>query len=125
LANVTVESPEIMDQDNNFESRVSVASQRQLIWWRFTKHKLAVVSGILLIILYLTTTFAEFFATSHPLESEAFRGLMPPQPIHFFDEGKLSPHVCAMIGTRDSYTYKKTYEPNCDEKTPVKFFKRF
>ena len=122
MANATVESPEIMDQDNNFESRVSVASQRQLIWWRFTKHKLAVVSGILLIILYLTTTFAEFFATSHPLESEAFRGLMPPQPIHFFDEGKLSPHVCAMIGTRDSYTYKKTYEPNCDEKIPVKFF---
>ena len=47
---------------------------------------------------------------------------MPPQPIHFFDEGKLSPHVCAMIGTRDTYTYKKTYEPNCDEKTPVKLF---
>jgi len=122
LANATVESPEIMDQDNNFESRVSVASQRQLIWWRFTKHKLAVISAILLIILYLTTTFAEFFATAHPLESEAFRGLMPPQPIHFFDEGKLSPHVCEMIGTRDTYTYKKTYEPNCDEKTPVKFF---
>ena len=122
MANATVESPEIMDQDNNFESRVSVASQRQLIWWRFTKHKLAVISAILLIILYLTTTFAEFFATAHPLESEAFRGLMPPQPIHFFDEGKLSPHVCAMIGTRDTYTYKKTYEPNCDEKTPVKLF---
>ena len=122
MANATVESPEIMDQDNNFESRVSVASQRQLIWWRFTKHKLAVISAILLIILYLTTTFAEFFATAHPLESEAFRGLMPPQPIHFFDEGKLSPHVCAMIGTRDTYTYKKTYEPNCDEKTPVTFF---
>ena len=47
---------------------------------------------------------------------------MPPQPIHFFDEGKLSPHVCEMIGTRDTYTYKKTYEPNCDEKTPVKLF---
>ena len=122
MANATVESPEIMDQDNNFESRVSVASQRQLIWWRFTKHKLAVISAILLIILYLTTTFAEFFATAHPLESEAFRGLMPPQPIHFFDEGKLSPHVCEMIGTRDTYTYKKTYEPNCDEKTPVKLF---
>ena len=122
MANATVESPEIIDQDNNFESRVSVASQRQLIWWRFTKHKLAVISAILLIILYLTTTFAEFFATAHPLESEAFRGLMPPQPFHFFDEGKLSPHVCAMEGTRDTYTYKKTYEPNCDEKTPVKLF---
>ena len=27
------------------ESRVAVATQRQLIWWRFRKHKLAVVSA--------------------------------------------------------------------------------
>ncbi len=106
----------------NSEERVSVASQGQLIWWRFRKHKLAVFSAILLLLLYLTTLFAEFFATSDPLESEAFRGLIQPQPIHFFDEGKLSPHVCAMEGTRDPYTYKKTYKPNCDKKTPVEFF---
>ena len=85
----------------NAEDRVSVASQGQLIWWRFKKHKLAVISAILLLLLYLTTLFAEFFATADPLESEAFRGLIQPQPIHFFDEGKLSPHVCAMEGTRD------------------------
>ena len=106
----------------NAEDRVSVASQGQLIWWRFKKHKLAVISAILLLLLYLTTLFAEFFATADPLESEAFRGLIQPQPIHFFDEGKLSPHVCAMVGTRDPYTYKKTYEPNCDKKTPIEFF---
>ena len=106
----------------NAEDRVSVASQGQLIWWRFKKHKLAVISAILLLLLYLTTLFAEFFATADPLESEAFRGLIQPQPIHFFDEGKLSPHVCAMEGTRDPYTYKKTYEPNCDKKTPIEFF---
>ena len=118
-------SPESHQQtveNTNVEDRVSVASQGQLIWWRFRKHKLAVISAILLLLLYITTAFAEFFATADPLESEAFRGLISPQPIHFFDEGKLSPHVCAMIGTRDPYTYKKTYEPNCDEKTPVKFF---
>ena len=114
-------NPQTVD-NTNAEDRVSVASQGQLIWWRFKKHKLAVISAILLLLLYLTTAFAEFFATSHPLESEAFRGLIQPQPIHFFDEGKLSPYVCAMEGTRDPYTYKKTYIPNCDDKTPVKFF---
>ena len=67
----------------NSEERVSVASQGQLIWWRFKKHKLAVISAILLLLLYLTTLFAEFFATADPLESEAFRGLIQPQPIHF------------------------------------------
>jgi peptide/nickel transport system permease protein len=115
-------SSESKVENINGEDRVSVASQGQLIWWRFRKHKLAVVSAILLLLLYLTTLFAEFFATADPLESEAFRGLIQPQPIHFFDEGKLSPHVCAMEGTRDPYTYKKTYEPNCDKKTPIEFF---
>ena len=115
-------SSESKVENINGEDRVSVASQGQLIWWRFRKHKLAVVSAILLLLLYLTTLFAEFFATADPLESEAFRGLIQPQPIHFFDEGKLSPHVCAMEGTRDPYTYKKKYEPNCDKKTPIEFF---
>ena len=115
-------SSESKVENINGEDRVSVASQGQLIWWRFRKHKLAVISAILLLLLYLTTAFAEFFATADPLESEAFRGLIQPQPIHFFDEGKLSPHVCAMEGTRDPYTYKKTYEPNCDKKTPIEFF---
>ena len=72
-------------ENTNTVDRVSVASQGQLIWWRFRKHKLAVISAILLLLLYLTTAFAEFFATADPLESEAFRGLISPQPIHFFD----------------------------------------
>ncbi len=28
------------------ETRVAVATQRQLIWWRFRKHRLAVVSAV-------------------------------------------------------------------------------
>ena len=37
------------------ETRVAVATQRQLIWWRFRKHRLAVVSAVIVLAFYLTT----------------------------------------------------------------------
>ncbi len=33
--------------DGSAETRVAVATQRQLIWWRFRKHRLAVVSAVI------------------------------------------------------------------------------
>ena len=35
------------------EARVFVASQWQLIWWRFRRHKVAFSSGIIILIIYL------------------------------------------------------------------------
>ncbi|MFN2201230.1 MAG: hypothetical protein ACK2UO_08490, partial [Caldilineaceae bacterium] len=35
------------------EERVSVASQWQLTWWKFRKHKLAMAGGIVTILIYL------------------------------------------------------------------------
>ena len=66
------------------EERVSEASQRQLIWWRFRKHRVAVAATVIIVIFYTTVLFADFLATSNPADSEAFRGLMPPQPVVFF-----------------------------------------
>ncbi|MCB0141062.1 MAG: hypothetical protein KDE50_14245, partial [Caldilineaceae bacterium] len=35
------------------EDRLSVATQRQLMWWRFKKHKIAVISLWIVIIFYI------------------------------------------------------------------------
>src|SRR6266536_6508748 len=66
------------------EERVSVASQWQLMWWRFRKHKLAMVSAVVVMIFYLIVVLADFLAYSDPEVSEAQRGLIAPQPIHWF-----------------------------------------
>ena len=52
------------------EERISVASQRQLMWWRFREHRLAVVAGVLLIIFYFIALFAEFIAYSDPFDTD-------------------------------------------------------
>lgn len=65
------------------ENKVAAAGQWQLIWWRFRRHKLALASGVILILIYLVAIFAEFLA---PLSSETYDArytYAPPQQIKF------------------------------------------
>ena len=40
------------EMEDTVEERISVASQRQLIWWRFRKHRVAVVATAITVIFY-------------------------------------------------------------------------
>jgi peptide/nickel transport system permease protein len=106
------------------EEKIYAASQWQLMWWRLRKHRLAMAAGIVLIMFYVVALGAEFFAVSNPLASEAQRGLMPPQRIHFFDGWVPRPHVLAVEGKRDPQTFQRVYVVNTDEKIPVRLFAR-
>ena len=92
------------------EERVAVATQWQLMWWRFRKHKLAVGGTLVLIAMYAVAIFADFFAYADPQESDAQRSLIAPQEIHWFDEGGFRPYVYALKGTRDPVTFKRVYK---------------
>jgi peptide/nickel transport system permease protein len=106
------------------KDRVSVASQRQLIWWRFRRHRIAVVALGIVILYYLVALGAEFVSISDPREGRSARAVVPPQPIHLFDEGMFRPHVCAVEGKRDAFTLEKTYEADCSQKIDVRLFAR-
>lgn len=104
------------------EDRIAVATQLQLTWWRFKKHKLAYASGIVVILFYLIAIFADFLAYSDPHSTEAARSFIAPQAIHWFDEGEFRPHVFAISGKRDPKTFKIVYAPDPTQKVDVKFF---
>ena len=104
------------------EQRVFVASQWQLMWWRFRKHKLAVASGVVVIGFYMVVLGADFLAYADPNASEAQRSLMPPQPIHWFDGWRFSPHAYGFKGARDPQTFKRVYRPDPTQKIPIRFF---
>jgi peptide/nickel transport system permease protein len=106
------------------EERISVATQWQLMWWRFKKHRLAMASTVVVLLFYSVVVFADFLAYSDPLASEAQRSLLPPQRIHWFDEGRFSPHVFGLTGVRDPNTFKRVYTPDPGKKIPVRFFVR-
>jgi peptide/nickel transport system permease protein len=104
------------------EERVSVAPQWRLVWWRFRKHRLAVVSACVLILLYLGVVFADFLAYADPLASEAQRGLIAPQPIQWFDSSGFNPTVPALVGARDPKTFKRVYVADPSQQVPVRLF---
>jgi peptide/nickel transport system permease protein len=102
--------------------RIFVASQWQLMWWRFRKHKLAVASGVVVAGFYLVVLGADFLAYADPDVSEAQRSLMPPQRVHWFDGWRFAPYVHGFKGARDPLTFKRVYVPDPALKVPIRFF---
>lgn len=66
------------------EPRTAVAGQWKLIWWRFRRHKLAMASGVIVILVYLIAAFAEFLAPVAADHYSAQYTYAPPQALHFF-----------------------------------------
>jgi peptide/nickel transport system permease protein len=105
------------------EEKVAVATQLQLTWWRFKKHKVAVASGVIVVLFYLVALFADFLATANPYATEAARSYIPPQSIHWFDQdGSFRPHVYALKGKRDLKTFRLIYAPDPTDKRYLKLF---
>jgi len=104
------------------EERFAVASQLQLTWWRFRRHRVAVVSGVVVILFYLVVIFADFLAYADPHDTDAKRSHIPPQGIHLFDNGAFRPFVYGLKQTRDPRTFKISYAPANDRPVPVTFF---
>ena len=62
---------------------LQLASQWRLIWWRFRKHKLALASGVVVLLVYLVAVFVEFlapFSTDRMISELAYA---PPQRLRF------------------------------------------
>jgi peptide/nickel transport system permease protein len=104
------------------EDRISVASQWQLTWWRFRKHRLAMIGTVVVILFYLSVIGADFLAYADPEASQAQRSLVPPQPIHWLDGGGFHPYVNGLSGKRDPKTFQRVYAPDPDKKVPVQLF---
>jgi peptide/nickel transport system permease protein len=106
------------------EEAFASASQVRLIWWRFRKHKLAMISLVLVVLFYLMAAFADFLAVADPHASDARRGYIPPQAIHLFDDGAFRPHVLGLRGQRDMQTFQLVYRVDPTRKLDVEFFAR-
>jgi peptide/nickel transport system permease protein len=102
--------------------RFAVASQLQLTWWRFRRHKLAMVSLVVVALFYLLALGADFLATTDPHATDARTSYIAPQPIHWFDDGVFRPHVYGLKGVRDMKTFKVVYTVDPSRKVYIDFF---
>ena len=105
------------------QSKVHLASQWKLMWWKFKRHRVAVYCGIFLALMYASTLFSEFLApyNLHTRNVEAIHA--PPQRIHLFHEGSfVGPFVYGRERSLDMNTMKRVYTDTTNVIHPVRFF---
>jgi len=106
------------------EEKYYVASQWQLMWRKFRKHKLAIFGGTILGIFYILAMFCDFFSPYDIYKRYTKYVECPPQRVHFFDERgfNLRPFVYGIKRKIDPKTWRKIYTENKTQKYPIYFF---
>ena len=108
------------------EERLYYATQWQLMWWQFKKHRLALIAVVVLGVMYFLAIFADVLA---PYEiTRQFTGCQnsPPTRIHIFDEtGRLHrPFIYKFKTTIDMRTVRRVFVEDKSKRYPIYFFVR-
>ena len=105
---------------------LQLASQWRLIWWRFRKHKLALASGVVVILVYLVAAFAEFlapFSTDRMISKLAYA---PPQQIRLIertDAGtRFGLYVYGYTSEIDVLSLQRTYGVDESQRIDIRLF---
>jgi peptide/nickel transport system permease protein len=105
----------------------AIAGQWTLMWWRFKRHKLALVSGIIVLLIYLCALLAEFLS---PMNYEAVNPrytFAPPQGIELFltDEAgatRFHPHVNGYTVRVDPVAVRRVFVVDPARVIPIGLF---
>ncbi len=102
------------------------ASQAQLIWAKFKKHKLALIGVAALVILYTIGMFCEFLSPYTPQARNSSLIYAPPQTIRFVHEGKfqLRPFVYGYSAERNPETLAQEFVADPEKKYNLSLFVR-
>ncbi|MBV7331055.1 ABC transporter permease [Chloroflexi bacterium TSY] len=108
------------------EERYYLASQWQLMWRKFKRHRLAVVSTVLLALLYVIALTYEFWVPYGRLTQHSDFLDAPPTRIHFVDgEGQFrGPFVYGLEGEIDFETFTRVYTEDPSQIYPIRFFEK-
>ena len=110
---------------DSFEERFFIASQWSLMWWKFRRHRLAIVSGAVLLVLYVLAGFCEFIAPYDLTERHRRYVYTPPQRIRLFHDGRIMrPFVYGLERSVDAETLRKSYSENRSAVFPLRFLTR-
>lgn len=105
------------------QERYYLASQSQLIWWKFKRHKLALISGIFLLLAYGSIIVSEVLAPYALHASHSDSIYVPPQSLHLFHQGRfVGPFVYGLNYRLDIENLQRVYTPDTTRPLPLRFF---
>ena len=103
------------------EERVSLAPNWKLVWWRFKKHRLAMLSAGVLVLFYLVVLVPDFFSTQDPEATDARLAFIPVQHLAPFRGLRVRPSVPAVAGHRNPVTLRMEWQIDETKRIPVRF----
>lgn len=107
--------------------RTDTATHWQLMWWKFRRHKMAMLGSSILTVMVILSLFAEFIGPYTPQERTAKYTQGRPMGFHFIDAENsfhLRPFVYARTAKRDKVTLRMTTAVDETKIWPIKFFVR-
>ncbi|MDA8108560.1 MAG: ABC transporter permease [Betaproteobacteria bacterium] len=107
------------------QERFYRASHWRIMWWKFKRHRIAVVSGVILLLLYASTLVSEVIAPYNLNTYNTQRIYAPPQRIHLFHEDRfVGPFVYGYRMHLDMQRLERIYTPDPRRVRPLRFFCR-
>jgi len=104
--------------------RYYTASQWQLVWWRFKRHRAAMIGAIVLLTIAFSGIFAEFFAPYTTTERDPNYVQGAPQIPLFWDQNgfSLQPFIHGTRTERDPRTLRQIAVPDPDTRIYIELF---
>jgi peptide/nickel transport system permease protein len=104
--------------------QVYVAPPWKLMWWRFRKHKMALICAVVLVVFYLVAIFCEFVSPYDPDGALLQFKQVPPTAIHIRDAaGQFQfPFVYQHKRAMDPQTLQISYTEDTSAHYPIEFF---
>lgn len=103
------------------------ASQWRLMWWQFRRHRLAMASSYVLLVIAIVGIFCEFLAPFSPNAFSPRYTYAPPQRLHFFDRDEAGglvfrPYVNGYKITIEQTALRRVFVVDESVKYPVGLF---
>lgn len=99
------------------------ATQLQLMWWQFRRHRVALISMVFLALIYASILICEFLAPYQQDSRNLDYIYAPPQAVHLFDGGRfIGPFVYGRTQSLDMDTMRRVYTEDRARVQPLRFF---
>lgn len=101
------------------------ASQWQLVWRKYKRHKLALFATAIILLFYFVAVFADFFTIADFDGRNAKYVFAPPQALHFIDEDgtfHLIPFVYDLKQELDMDTLERNYTEDTSKRYHLRLF---
>jgi peptide/nickel transport system permease protein len=100
-------------------------SYTALVWRKFSRNKIAITGGLMIVMLVSMAVFADFLSPSDPITPNMQQAYTRPQPIYFVDSAgglHLRPFTFPQEQVLDPKTFLPSWQLDLTKPTPIRFF---